>query len=831
MNGKKTTRKPAAPGSRAQQAKGKERPDDPRGQEQLSRDNEALRRRIDALELEAQRFKATLYSIGDAVIATNMDGIIVQMNHMAEELTGWPEAEALGRPAVEVFRIVNEETGVEVENPVMHVLRKGIVVGIDNHTLLIARNGSKRPIADSDAPIHDAAGSVIGVVLVFRDQTRERAAQQALEESYVRKRMEESLATERRFLRQVIDTVPAFICVKTAAGPYALANESLAKAYGTTVSSVEGKSDLDFSPTPEEAAAFRKDDLEVINGRRTKTIAEEPITYADGTVHWYSTTKIPIIDPDGSCSKVLVVAMDITELREHRKHLQELVERQTVELTASQAALVEAQAVARMGSWEWDAVKDGITASKEFYRLFDIAPEQIARFAQFVEQLHPGDRERVQQEVAAALKQNRPYDTDYRVKLHDGGWRDINARGRVITDTDGKPLRMVGTCMDITERKRDEEALKTSRERLLFATEGADLGIWNWNTVSGELIWSDKCKALFGIPADETMSYQRFSDALHPDDRERTDHAVNEALDKHKDYNIEYRSLWPDGSIHWLAAKGRGYYDATGKAVRLEGVVLDISERKQTERQFKALNESLARSNQELEQFAYVASHDLQEPLRMVSSYTQLLAQRYQDKLDQDAKDFIGYAVDGANRMQRLIQDLLEYSRITTRGQPPAPLDIHDALGEAVRNLQAAIQESGAMVTTDELPLVRGDHTQIVQVLQNLIGNGIKFHRTDLPPRVHLSAERSSEQPDFWTFKVADNGIGIEPRHFERLFVIFQRLHGKQEYSGNGIGLALCKRIVERHGGRIWVESQPGKGSTFQFTLPGKNQHYKGEQQ
>jgi PAS domain S-box-containing protein len=306
-----------------------------------------------------------------------------------------------------------------------------------------------------------------------------------------------------------------------------------------------------------------------------------------------------------------------------------------------------------------------------------------------------------------------------------------------------------GTANDITERKRAQEALAISQERLLFATEGANLGIWNWNVVTGELIWSDRCKALFGIPLEETMSYPRFSDALHPDDRERTDKAVKDALDNHADFDIEYRSLWPDGSIHWLAATGRGFYDASGTAVRLEGVVQDIAARKRDEEALREANENLARSNQELEQFAYVASHDLQEPLRMVSSFTQLLAQRYEDKLDQDAKEFIGFAVDGANRMQRLIQDLLLYSRVATRGLPPAPLDAHDALGEAVSNLQIAIQETQALVTNGDLPTVLGDPTQIAQVFQNLIGNAIKFHRPGEPPRVHVSAERSAEQPGF----------------------------------------------------------------------------------
>lgn len=201
----------------------------------------------------------------------------------------------------------------------------------------------------------------------------------------------------------------------------------------------------------------------------------------------------------------------------------------------------------------------------------------------------------------------------------------------------------------------------------------------------------------------------------------------------------------------------------------------------------------------------------------MVSSYTQLLARRYGELLDQDAKDFIGFAVDGANRMQQLIQDLLAYSRITTRGKPPEPLDSHDALGEAVANLQATIQESGALVTTVDLPRVMGDRGQLVQVFQNLIANAVKFHRPEEPPRIHVSAERTG---GFWTFRVADNGIGIESKYFDQVFQVFQRLHTRSEYPGTGIGLAICKRAIERFGGRIWVESEPGTGSTFFFTLP-----------
>jgi PAS domain S-box-containing protein len=244
--------------------------------------------------------------------------------------------------------------------------------------------------------------------------------------------------------------------------------------------------------------------------------------------------------------------------------------------------------------------------------------------------------------------------------------------------------------------------------------------------------------------------------------------------------------------------------------------IRDISERKQTEEKLARIMADLESSNKELEQFAYVASHDLQEPLRMVSSYTQLLAQRYEGQLDDTARKYIHYAVDGAIRMQTLINDLLAYSRVGTRSQPLAPTDSHSALGEAIRNLVVMIEENHAIVTNDDLPTVRADASQLVLVFQNLLANAIKFRREDLP-RVHVSAQDHGRE---WVFSVQDNGIGIAPQHAKRVFVIFQRLHTREEYPGTGIGLAVCQRIVERHGGKIWFESEPGKGATFFFTLP-----------
>jgi PAS domain S-box-containing protein len=257
------------------------------------------------------------------------------------------------------------------------------------------------------------------------------------------------------------------------------------------------------------------------------------------------------------------------------------------------------------------------------------------------------------------------------------------------------------------------------------------------------------------------------------------------------------------------------------EGILVTAAIRDISERKTSEEQLVKTVGELKRSNDELQQFAYVSSHDLQEPLRMVASYTQLLAKRYKGRLDSDADEFIAFAVDGCNRMQGLIQDLLAYSRTGTNGKALREISGDDVLKEALTNLRTTIGESGAIVTHDSLPVIQTDDAQLALVFQNLIGNAIKY-RSAAVPHVHVSATKNGGQE--WIFSVRDNGLGIDPQYFERIFILFQRLHGRNEFEGTGIGLAICKKILERLGGRIWVESQPGKGSTFHFALPERNE-------
>ena len=285
-------------------------------------------------------------------------------------------------------------------------------------------------------------------------------------------------------------------------------------------------------------------------------------------------------------------------------------------------------------------------------------------------------------------------------------------------------------------------------------------------------------------------------------------------------YNVRVKT---ESGVRFLESRVSGIWDEGGK---LTGFVLmssDVTdkikaeeERKNLEEKLRTYSLELERSNKELELFASIASHDLQEPLRSVSGFARLLQKRYKDKLDQNADEFISFIVEGADRMQQLIRDLLDYSRVTAWGKPFVPVDCNNAIVAALANLKLAIEESGAVVTFDPLPVVSADPGQIIRLFQNLIGNAIKY-RGDSEPASHVSAKREGDE---WVFSVADNGIGIDAKYYARIFQIFQRLHKRDEYPGTGIGLAVCKRIIDRHGGRIWVESEPGKGSVFHFTIP-----------
>jgi len=390
--------------------------------------------------------------------------------------------------------------------------------------------------------------------------------------------------------------------------------------------------------------------------------------------------------------------------------------------------------------------------------------------------------------------------------------RDIERPDEQLLQLFGAIGAQIGQFM---ERNRMEQALRDSEALYHSLVETLPVNILR-KDLKGRITFGNKRYAeTMGRPVGELIGKTDF-DLFPPDLAKKyvnDDRRVIESGQIFEDIEAHRRAGWEQYYMQVIKAP---VFDARGKVIGTQVIFWDVTARKRAEQALETTAAELARSNRELEQFAYVASHDLQEPLRMVAAYTQLLQRRYKEKLDKEANEFISYAVDGAMRMQKLIQDLLTYSRVGTRTEPFEAIDTGKALDTAIANLHVAITESGATITHDPMPRVCGDLVQLIQLFQNLLSNAIKFHGTELP-RIHVGVQARDLN---WVFSVHDNGIGIDPQYFRRIFVIFQRLHAQHEYPGTGIGLAVCKKIVERHHGRIWVESEPGQGTTFYFALP-----------
>jgi PAS domain S-box-containing protein len=386
----------------------------------------------------------------------------------------------------------------------------------------------------------------------------------------------------------------------------------------------------------------------------------------------------------------------------------------------------------------------------------------------------------------------------------------------VERDAEGRPTHEIAVFQDITAQHEAEDRVRESEELYRQTFQLAASGIAHVGLDGRFLKVNRSLCEILGTTEGELVG-RSVKEVSHPEDKDLTDAQRARVHEGELDsVRFEKRYIRKNGTPVWVELAVALARDPHGNPQYEIALFDDISERKCAEAALREAHEELKRSNAELEQFAYVASHDLQEPLRMVSSYTQLVMRRYGERLDGDAREFMAYVVDGAARMKQLIEDLLAYSRVGTKGKEFKPVPVENALKRAITNLHAAIGESGAEITHDALPTVDADEVQLAQLFQNLMGNAFKF-RGPGKPHVHVSC---IEKADEFEFHVKDNGIGIEAQYFERIFMLFQRLHTKGDYPGTGIGLAICKKVVERHGGRIWVESEPGQGSSFNFTLP-----------
>lgn len=418
--------------------------------------------------------------------------------------------------------------------------------------------------------------------------------------------------------------------------------------------------------------------------------------------------------------------------------------------------------------------------------------------------LHPDDFPKSNDKWTEALRTGETFETEYRFKrASDGVYRWHLARAVPVYHADGQILKWIGTCTDIEDKKREAEAF-AARAAIVEAADDAIIG----EDLDGIIVtWNGGARRLYGYSAEEAIG-RSAALLIPPEMPEELPHILEtirrgETMEHHETVRVRKDGKRLDVSFTLSPIK-----DGQGKITGIAGIARDITEAKKSEAE-------LRRSNAELEQFAYVASHDLQEPLRAMAGTVQILQRRYKGQLDDRADEIITHAVAAVTRMQTLVSDLLAFSRLSRHGNLFAPTDFATVLQDVCANLEVAIAESGATITHDVLPEVMADASQLRQLLQNLLSNSIKF-RSEQSLQIHVSARR---EENTWLFSVRDNGPGIESQYFERIFIIFQRLVTRDEYPGTGIGLAVCKKIVERHGGRIWLESEVGKGTTFYFTI------------
>lgn len=401
------------------------------------------------------------------------------------------------------------------------------------------------------------------------------------------------------------------------------------------------------------------------------------------------------------------------------------------------------------------------------------------------------------------------------IQVRSDGTTIVVASLWILRDRPASPV-VLEINSDITQLKRTEQALRRSEEQLRVATMATEIGVWAWKRGTRRITVSDNWKRLFGVPHGAEVTFRTWRDSLHPEDRDRAIAELKAVHAGQPEFNTEYRVVHPDATVRWIVDRGRALYDSNGNVAEMAGINLDITKRKRTEEDLLRTSRELERSNKDLESFAYIASHDLQEPLRTITGFLQLLEQKSGSLLDDKAKQYIQYAVDGSKRMHQMITDLLSYSRASMQPFSPKPIHLRETLDQALALTRNSIEESGANIVIQELPTVRADTSQMIQVFQNLIANAAKF-RSERPLEIRIGAKKEQR---FWLLSVKDNGIGLDLNHRDKIFQLFQRLHSRQKYPGSGIGLSICKKIIERHGGTIWTESLPDEGSTFYFTLP-----------
>jgi PAS domain S-box-containing protein len=654
---------------------------------------------------------------------------------------------------------------------------------------------------------HDDIVRNVEVVVSRINYKGEKAEQITIRDIDKLKSSEESLSASEAKYRELVENSRTIILKMDYEGKFTFVNEFAQKFFGYSEEEIIGKTAFETIVPKVETTGRNLAPL-------IKNIYDDPDKFTininenkkrDGTRVWIEWHNKALFNNEGKRIGHLAIGIDISERKQAELKLTE-----NEQLYRAIGESIE------YGIWICDPDGRNTYASESFLNLVGITQEQCSEFG-WGKVLHPDDAEHTIAAWKECVSTGATWNREHRFKGVDGNWHPILARGIPVKNEKDEIRCWAGINLDISQLRTAEEQLKKTNEKLNLALENGNIGTWEWDIDTGIVIVDERINSIFGFePGTSVITYEDFEKRLVEEDVPHMREAARKTIEENVPFETVYRIWNLRGDDNYISSKAILKRDNGVKPLKMTGVCYDVTAmQKDTEKVLVKLNEELLRSNKDLQQFAYAASHDLQEPLRMVSSFTQMLAQRYESLLDENGKEYIKYAVDGSKRMYDLINGLLAYSRVQTKGKEFAIIHLKDVVEKVIKNLKLKISERGAKISFSKLPSVYADEHQMIQLIQNLLENSLKFSTS--APVITISSKSNNSH---FTISIRDNGIGIEPQYFERIFMIFQRLHLKEEFDGTGIGLAICKRIVERHDGKIWIESVPGKGTTFFFTIP-----------
>jgi PAS domain S-box-containing protein len=675
------------------------------------------------------------------------------------------------------------------------------------------------------APTGDVKTLRVRGVPVLEPDNRVRLVVKVVQDITDERRLQEQQAASTRLLREVVNNLATFVGVVTVEGILTEANDAALRAANLQPEDVLGKHFAEtywWSYDPAIQQQLRE--AIALAGMGERVRYDVLVRLGPNSAITIDFMLAPVFDEGGQVKYLVASGIDITARIKLTQQLDEQQRRYHTILNSLPGIVYE-------GAGSTNAAEQKMTFVSKYAEALLGYP--MARWTLsdnfWREIVHPDDWDAATSTATETYQTGRVGPVPFRCYTADGRLLYLEAFNAPITDENGELIGTCGVVMDVSQRHQQEQEIKRLNAALAVQRQRLEQIIANMPGIVYEAIGtpvdgsykltyiSAYVETMLGYTPTELIAQpELWQEIILAEDWPELIERITNMYPDATSGSLRFRAMTRDHQLRHVELHASILRNHEGVPVGAVGVMMDVTQRQQHEAAIQRYAAELSRSNAELEQFAYVASHDLQEPLRMVTSYLQLVEQRYADKLDADGKEFINYAVDGASRMKELINDLLAYSRIQRTTGEWTQVPMQDVFERVVHNLQLRIEDTQAEVTSDPLPVVTANRVQMVQLLQNLIGNALKFS-ADRPPRVHVGVE---QQGAMWRFAVSDNGIGIEQAYLERIFVIFQRLHTREQYEGTGIGLAICRRIVEKHGGQITVESTPGEGSTFYFTLP-----------